>query len=85
MAQLSPWLDRTAICLLYMNPELLIIVRYSAVLIIDDLCLSYFLMDIETKAILISERLPLSQGAVLSWVGFSDYGVSTRSINFRLL
>ena len=32
-------------------------------------------MDVDTRSILVAERLPLSQGSVLNWVGFSDYGV----------
>jgi hypothetical protein len=42
-------------------------------------------MEVETKLVLISERLPLSQGALLSWVGFSDFGVRLMSIKSRLL
>ena len=42
-------------------------------------------MDVETREILISERLPLSQGALLTWVGFSEYGVRYFKLIARLL
>ena len=41
----------------------------------DEQNLNYFLMNIETRAIVTQDKLPLSQGATLKWVGFSDAGV----------
>ena len=67
-----------------MNRVLLTIVIHS-LLILDNPCLSYFLMDVETREILITERLPLSQGAFLTWVGFSEYGVRYFKLIARLL
>lgn len=52
-----------------------LLVAYHQAAIPGGQCFGYVLLDVDTRRVLSKDRLPVTSGAELGWVGFTDDGI----------